>query len=301
MSDSGYKIMSIVLKNNFPTIYGNKNNTPITIFVPQDEAIRIEDLTKFDYQVVMSKVDKESFDSGSLSDDSKLTTCDRGKFVLLITEVPKTGYPSINGIRITDWNIYNDGNILVHGVEDFFYYKDSRDTKSRRTNPPENFESFYPKGKKFVIVDVDNIAKAVWNAGYKAMAMIIEFQLTEIIPYGHIKKFNRGDGDPNQLFVFNNNTITVFAPPDEAIRTDDWIKLEYQVVTSRVDKESFDSGSISEGSFLNTSHCYGDKIQVSEVPKGTDYPSINNVKIKEWDIYNDGHVLVHGVEDFFSL
>ncbi|KAF9662703.1 hypothetical protein SADUNF_Sadunf18G0081800 [Salix dunnii] len=39
----------------------------------------------------------------------------------------------------------------------------------------------------------------------------------------------------------------------------------------------------------------------NEVPdrKGA-YGSINNVIITGWDIYNDGHILVHGVEDFFN-
>ena len=28
---------------------------------------------------------------------------------------------------------------------------------------------------------------------------------------------------------------------------------------------------------------------------------INNVKITKWNIYDDGHVIVHGIKDFFQL
>ena len=96
--------------------------------------------------------------------------------------------------------------------------------------------------------------------------------------------------------IFNNNTITIFAPPDEAFRLEGWIVLDYQFVTSKVDKTAFERGSISKDSMLLTCD-----LIVSQVPdrKGA-YGSINNVIITRWDIYNDGHILVHGVEDFFN-
>ncbi|EEF44375.1 conserved hypothetical protein [Ricinus communis] len=206
---------------NFPSIYNNKNNTPIAIFVPQDNALRIELRPKPDCQIqfVTSKVDNKPYTS------------------LIVTEIPKTGYPSINSVKIKDWNIYNDGKILVHGVEDSF--------KLSRLRAPK-------------VQNVEKIARAPWNAGYKTMGMIIEFELRQLIPYGG-RIESRGDGR-SMLLLYNNNTITVFAPPDTAIRRDDWIKLEYQVVTSKVDKQSFDSGSLSNGSVLLTSHCDGDRL-----------------------------------------
>ena len=28
---------------------------------------------------------------------------------------------SINNVKTTKWNIYNDGHLIIYGVEDFFY------------------------------------------------------------------------------------------------------------------------------------------------------------------------------------
>ncbi|KAF5199686.1 hypothetical protein FRX31_010726 [Thalictrum thalictroides] len=40
---------------------------------------------------------------------------------LVVTTLHNSTEASINGVEITQWNIYNDGNVLVHGVADFFY------------------------------------------------------------------------------------------------------------------------------------------------------------------------------------
>ncbi|KAH7860065.1 hypothetical protein Vadar_008762 [Vaccinium darrowii] len=33
---------------------------------------------------------------------------------------PYRRHASINDVKVTEWNIYNDGRVIVHGVEDFF-------------------------------------------------------------------------------------------------------------------------------------------------------------------------------------
>ncbi|CAN6582783.1 unnamed protein product [Malus baccata var. baccata] len=30
------------------------------------------------------------------------------------------GYTSLNQVKVTEWDVYNDGRLIVHGVEDFF-------------------------------------------------------------------------------------------------------------------------------------------------------------------------------------
>ncbi|THF95669.1 hypothetical protein TEA_002716 [Camellia sinensis var. sinensis] len=39
---------------------------------------------------------------------------------------------------------------------------------------------------------------------------------------------------------------------------------------------------------------------VTTTPHHSDRASINGVKVTDWDVYNNGHVIVHGVEDFFD-
>ncbi|KAF7153016.1 hypothetical protein RHSIM_Rhsim01G0018500 [Rhododendron simsii] len=39
---------------------------------------------------------------------------------VVVTTAPHSGHASINGIKVTEWDMYNDGCVIVHGVEDFF-------------------------------------------------------------------------------------------------------------------------------------------------------------------------------------
>ncbi|CAK7338118.1 unnamed protein product [Dovyalis caffra] len=164
----------------------------------------------------------------------------------------------------------------------------------------EYFITFNPSGT-YVEVDVKNITKSLWDAGYKIASLVLENQLVKIVPFGSGGRFIYDPNDTDTVKIFNNNTVTIFAPPDEAFRFESWIILDYQFVTSKVDKEAFDTGSISEGSKLLTCDLHYD-LTVSEVPDTVTgaYPCINNVTITQWDIYNDGHILVHGVENFFN-
>ncbi|KAF2309213.1 hypothetical protein GH714_001195 [Hevea brasiliensis] len=115
-----------------------------------------------------------------------------------------------------------------------------------------------------------------------------------IIPYNSLFGVRYSYG--RNMVKFYNKTVTVFATRDEADRIENWITLEYQMVRSKVDDESFPSGSLSEGSVLRTSDFHA--LEVTQVPL-MGYPSINKVTITQWNIYNDGHVIVHGVEYFF--
>ncbi|KAI8570220.1 hypothetical protein RHMOL_Rhmol01G0017100 [Rhododendron molle] len=39
---------------------------------------------------------------------------------LVVTTAPHIGRGSINDIKVTEWDMYNDGRLIVHGAEDFF-------------------------------------------------------------------------------------------------------------------------------------------------------------------------------------
>ena len=70
-------------------------------------------------------------------------------------------------------------------------------------------------------------------------------------------------------------------------------------MVSQVDKEAIESGYLYKGSKLMSCSPVKQRLVVDQVfDNGT--VSINRVKIKHWNIYNDGHVIVHGTEDFFN-
>ncbi|KAF2307449.1 hypothetical protein GH714_028716 [Hevea brasiliensis] len=100
---------------------------------------------------------------------------------------------------------------------------------------------FYPSESDppKVMIDIDKISKALWKAGYKNMSSIIEKQLTSIVP------FNEHELD--RIILYKNNSITIFAPPDEALGMENSMDLRYQVAISKVQKEDFDTSDGYDG------------------------------------------------------
>ncbi|KAF2307447.1 hypothetical protein GH714_028677 [Hevea brasiliensis] len=139
-----------------------------------------------------------------------------------------------------------------------------------------------------VMIDIDKISKALWKAGYKNMSSIIEKQLASIVP------FNEHELD--RIILYKNNSITIFAPPDEALGMENSMDLRYQVAISKVQKEDFDT---SDGYDVRTLYNYGRSLLMIRLVPERGYPSVNGEQITKWNIYNDGRVLVHGVEDRF--
>lgn len=144
------------------------------------------------------------------------------------------------------------------------------------------------------VVSIKNITKALSNAGYEVMSVILENQLPSLVPYS--------DGKDGTVTIYNNNSITIFVPPNgAAVNLQWWNSLEYQAVMARVDKEGFESGSLPNGSELVTMDSEKKILVVTSQGCQNGFPSINGVGIKQWDVYNDGHLIVHGVENFFDF
>lgn len=91
------------------------------------------------------------------------------------------------------------------------------------------------------------------------MSLIVQTKLRDVPP--HAIAFR--PAGRNELEMHSNKTITVFVPRDEAIGFGRLMALPYQVVTSKVDKEAFDSGYLSKESELDTCDVYGNYLVVS--------------------------------------
>lgn len=163
---------------------------------------------------------------------------------------------------------------------------------------------FLPSAKndtKTTVVEVEKIAKALRESGYEAMPMVLENHLRSISPYycesDDFLFFV--DRRSNKLTIHGDGAVTLFVPRDEAVRLEEWVDLEYQIVASKVDEEAFESASLFEGSKLVSCSARKQRLVVDRV-FGNGTVCINNVKINKWNIYNDGRVIVHGTEDFFN-
>ncbi|KAH7842632.1 hypothetical protein Vadar_007532 [Vaccinium darrowii] len=86
--------MLMMLQETLPSLVPSEN-TSVTIFCPTDEAFANlkyytqPPLTLLQYHIVPMMLDRDQS-------------------------------ASLNGVEITDWEIYNDGEVLIHGIKDFF-------------------------------------------------------------------------------------------------------------------------------------------------------------------------------------
>ncbi|KAK9098020.1 hypothetical protein Syun_025065 [Stephania yunnanensis] len=137
---------------------------------------------------------------------------------------------------------------------------------------------------------IDNVTQVLFNAGYKSMSLALASSLPTLLA--------RVD--------LNKTTVTIFCPTDFAFGDQDyfvppaqpplWL-IEYHVVPRKVEKVDLESSSIFPiGSKLDTLLGHSLVITTSRYIA----TSLNQVQIKEWDMYNDGRVVVHGIEKFLN-
>ncbi|KAI8017949.1 putative fasciclin-like arabinogalactan protein 20 [Camellia lanceoleosa] len=136
-------------------------------------------------------------------------------------------------------------------------------------------------------LNVGMISSVLANKGYIAMSLILEQILPTLIPFE----------------VTHNTTITIFCPLDKAFVSSKYPQppftlLQYHVAPLRLDREALQS-SLPYESKVDTLLPHHPLV-VTTTPHHSDRASINGVKVTDWDIYNNGHVIVHGVEDFFD-
>ncbi|CAL8997114.1 unnamed protein product [Prunus brigantina] len=132
LSDKGYHAMSLTLDMILesvimPAIQSvNHTNTTFTLFCPRDQAFFNSKypqppLTLLKYHVVPFKFDRDTIEA-FVGHGSNVRTL-LPNHPLVVTSLPtRTGgsYASINRVKITEWDVYNNGRLIVHGVEDFF-------------------------------------------------------------------------------------------------------------------------------------------------------------------------------------
>ncbi|XP_060670163.1 uncharacterized protein LOC125420848 [Ziziphus jujuba] len=97
LSDKGYHAMSMIFDVSFET-----HDPPLTLL---------------QYHVVPLKLDIEALTT--LPHGSKIDTLFLGH-PLVVTTLQSDEYASLNGVKVTEWNLYNDGGLIIHGIGNFF-------------------------------------------------------------------------------------------------------------------------------------------------------------------------------------
>ncbi|KAK3038003.1 hypothetical protein RJ639_029954 [Escallonia herrerae] len=142
-----------------------------------------------------------------------------------------------------------------------------------------------------VAIDLEAIVKALYDRGYQTASNIFEKDLGAILGV----RYNL----ENSTTVMGNTTI--FVPRDDAFKNRSSIDFEPQIVRSlMLDREALHSSTLPVKTLFAIR---GARDYLSVTQKPTDshgHVSINNVTITDLDIYHNGRVVVHGVEDFFG-
>ncbi|XP_059635838.1 putative fasciclin-like arabinogalactan protein 20 [Cornus florida] len=136
-------------------------------------------------------------------------------------------------------------------------------------------------------INVDMISSSLSSKGYMVMSLILRYTLQTLVPHDQLA---------------NHSTVTIFCPHDNALyyyKTGDPSLglLQYHVVPFKIDREVLDMSMpyVSKIDTLLSGH----SLVPTTLPGGGP-TSINGVKVKEWDVYIDGRVIIHGVDDFFD-
>ncbi|KAL3535269.1 hypothetical protein ACH5RR_003730 [Cinchona calisaya] len=104
--------------------HNNSNNiTAITFFAVTDKGFDSQNhigipTTLLKHQVIPFKVDRKTLESSPVG--STFPTLLANTPPLVKTQLPYTREVSINDVKIVDWEIYDDGEVIIHGVDDFF-------------------------------------------------------------------------------------------------------------------------------------------------------------------------------------
>ncbi|KAH0993256.1 hypothetical protein GBA52_004739 [Prunus armeniaca] len=137
-------------------------------------------------------------------------------------------------------------------------------------------------------ISVDLVSSVLSDKGYHAMSLTLEAVLEALTP---------------THFINHNTTLTLFCPQDQAFLNSKYPRppltlLRYHVVPFKIDKDTMEA-TFHHGSMVDTL-LPGHPLVVTSAPGTGRYASLNLVKVTEWDLYNDGRLIIHGVEDFFD-
>lgn len=189
---------------------------------------------------------------------------------LIITSSPSDVDVSLNGVKINGSAIYNDGSLVVFGIEKFLD-PDFEVSGSISGRPAQGFRCS-GNGDDFHMFE--KASGALRSRGYSIMASFLDLQLTEF---------------KNQTF------ITIFAPEDEIVKSLIGNFTEYRSIFLRhfvpCKIASNDLANLENGVLLPT---YLDEFLIN-VTRSGDTVLLSGVQVVAPDLYNNSWLAVHGL------
>ncbi|KAK9155301.1 hypothetical protein Sjap_002781 [Stephania japonica] len=167
------------------------------------------------------------------------------------------------------------------------------------TLAPPIVTASYERGPSFPI---QKVTKAVFDAGYETMSQRLEMVLPTLFSQVLLRGINHS----------SSPALTIFCPTDGAFASSKYPQppitlLQYHAVPMKLKVNNLQSSgkaAISTGSKID-SLLNGHPIVVTTSPapkkRSSRRPApdvfVNGIEVRHWDVYNDGFIVVHGVDD----
>nr|XP_043620577.1 putative fasciclin-like arabinogalactan protein 20 [Erigeron canadensis] len=286
LSNSGYIAMSLTLTAVSDGLLSHHNAA--TIFSPPD--IAFADYGQPSLPLLSVHISPMVFSLSTLRSlpfGTKIPTVDESIFLTVTTSSPND-VVSINDVRIIGSSIFDDGSLIVYGIENFldpnFTVPDSPIQISNLNHCTASF-----RGNNGSISSFHDAANVLISRGYSVFASFLNLQLLGF-------QFQSQSQNKNQ------SNLTVFAPNDEVMveysgRFPDYQSLFHRHVlnckVSWTDLMSVDDG-ISFDTYLD-----GFKVKVDR--SGGGGYKVNEVSITSPDMYYSDWIVIHGIGDVLSL
>ncbi|CAN4121715.1 unnamed protein product [Withania somnifera] len=284
LSNSGYISMSLTLELIIDTVLSRaaKNSftgTSFTIFSPPDSSFTNFGQPSLSHILLhFSPVSLSLSSLQSLPFSSKIPSLSPSNSLYVTSNNDLD--VSINNVKIIGSPIYDDGFVVVFGIDDFFSQNFTRPNTNRNTNliPSPQCIAFDPFSRFY------EVSLLLKSKGYFIMSSFLELQLI-----GFLKNSTPG------------LKLTVFAPMDNAIIGFSGDFPEYQQLFLRhlvpcvlywTDLNDMVNGT----EFKN--YVNGLNLKITKV---NDVSFVNGVEITYPDLYYNDWLVVHGLQSLIPL
>lgn len=281
LSNSGFVSMSLTLNLISKTLMSPQVPS-LTVFSPSDDSFAQFgqpplSLLQFHFSPHALSLDTLR----SLPHGAKISTMN-ANHSLMVTTSPSDYQVQINGVKIVSSLVFNDGNLVVFGIEMFF--DPEFQTSAPVQSPIPGLECVAPRYGGSEDLSGGNVfgeaCGAMRSKGYSVMASFLGLQLMK----------PKGD----------NQMLTVFAPSDESMVNHTGSFSEYPSVFLRhavpCKLSASDLLEFNNGTLLHT-HLEGFVIEVTRIGKGL---LLNGVPMTSPDIYTSDWLSVHGILDVIA-
>ncbi|KAL7610190.1 putative fasciclin-like arabinogalactan protein 20 [Lactuca sativa] len=275
LSDSGYIAMSLTLNLVSSSLLSQTSSA--TIFTPPDSIFT--ELGQPPQSLLELHISPLGFSFPglrSLDPGTKIPTMSSDNY-LTITSPSSSDQVSINNVKILGSPIFDDGSLIIFGIEKFFDSNFTVSDSPAQIPSINDCETPYSGGNSFSFHEASNV---LISRGYSVMASFLNLQL---------------------LGFLSQPSLTLFAPADEVMvdysgRFPDYPSLFLRhVLPCKISLK--DLVNIENGTNMNT---YLNGFRINVTRSGATL-KVNELPIAFPDMYYSDWLVIHGVPAVLSL